>query len=124
VKLFLAICAAGAAGSGARHLVQLGSARWLVPAFPLGTLTVNVVGSFLIAAVAELALRGSLSPEARAVLATGFLGGFTTYSAFNHELVAGFQRGAWLWSAGYGALTVAGCLAAGAAGVWLGRAAG
>jgi CrcB protein len=121
VKLFLAICAAGAAGTGARHLVQLGSARWLGPGLPFGTLAVNLAGSFLLAAVVELALRGSLSPQARAVLATGFLGGFTTYSSFNSELVLGFQRGAWLWSLGYATVTVAGCLAAGAAGVWLGR---
>jgi fluoride exporter len=121
VKTFLGICAGGAIGTGARYLVNVGSARWLGVTFPFGTLLVNLAGSLLLGVVMELGLRGSLSPELRAVLATGVMGGFTTYSSFNYELLAGFERGAWLWSVGYAAATVIGCLATGAAGVWLGR---
>jgi CrcB protein len=123
VKIFLAVCLGGAVGTGARWLVNLGSARWLGNAFPFGTLAVNVAGSFLLAIVMELALRGALSQEARAVLAAGVMGGFTTYSSFNQELLAGFERGAWLWSGGYAAATLIGCLATGAAGAWAARAA-
>lgn len=123
MRTFLTICAGGAAGTGARYLVNLGAARWLGTAFPFATLAVNLAGSFLLGAIMELAVHGAISPELRAVLATGLMGGFTTYSAFNYELVAGFERGAWLWSAIYLIASLAGCLAAGAAGVWLGRAA-
>src|SRR5215212_1458915 len=123
VKTFLSICAGGAVGTGARYLVNLGAARWLGFGFPWGTAAVNLTGSFLLAVVVDLATRGALAPEWRAVLATGVLGGFTTYSSFNHELVAGFERGAWLWSAAYLAATTLGCLATGAAGLWIARAA-
>jgi CrcB protein len=123
VKTFLSICAAGAAGTGARYLVNVAASRWIGAAFPFGTLAVNLVGSCLLGVVMELALRGFLSPEARAVLATGVMGGFTTYSSFNYELLSGVQRGAWAWSAGYLVATVVGCLASGAAGIWLARAA-
>lgn len=122
MKSFLAVCLGGALGTGARFLVVAGSARWPGAAFPFGTLAVNVVGSFLLGALAELALRGAVSQELRVVLATGVLGGFTTYSSFNQDLLAGLDRGAWAWSLGYGFATLAGCLLAGAAGMWLGRA--
>jgi CrcB protein len=122
VKSFLAICLGGAVGTGARFLVVAASARWLGVAFPFGTLAVNVAGSFLLAVVVELALRGAISPELRSVLAMGVMGGFTTYSSFNQDLIAGVERGAWAWSVGYAAATLAGCLAAGAAGTWVGRA--
>jgi CrcB protein len=56
------------------------------------------------------------------MIAMGLLGGFTTYSSFNQDLVAGFERGAWAWSLGYAVVTLAGCLVSGAAGTWLGRA--
>jgi fluoride exporter len=83
---FLWICLAGAAGTGVRYLVSQGAARALGTAFPYGTLMVNVVGCFLIAAVAELALGGApMTPGLRAVLTTGFMGGLTTYSSFNLE---------------------------------------
>jgi CrcB protein len=123
VKTFLAVCLGGAAGTGARHLVNLGAARVLGLGFPYGTLAVNVAGSFLLAVLAETALRGAVSPQLRAVLGAGVLGGFTTYSSFNQEVVQGIGRGAWGFAAGYGALTLVGCLAAGLAGTWAARAA-
>ena len=64
-------------------------------AFPFGTLGVNVVGSFLASAVMVLALeRSALGPDARLVLVTGVLGGFTTYSSFNHETIQLARSGA------------------------------
>jgi CrcB protein len=62
-------------------------------------------------------LAGRLSPETRVVLATGVLGGFTTYSSFNYETVRYFQESAWLLGALNLSLMVAGCLGAGIAGV-------
>jgi CrcB protein len=90
--------------------------------FPFGTVTINVLGSFLISVVMTLSLRtGVPGPNVRLALTTGVLGGFTTYSSFNYETFALWQRGAFLFGALNIAVTVAGCLASGAAGIWLGR---
>jgi CrcB protein len=119
---FLLVCLAGAAGTGARYLVSLGSARYLGPAFPFGTLIVNVVGSFFLAVVAVLGLEvGAISPDARTVLAVGVMGGFTTYSSFNQETLGFLQRGAAFQALGYMAVTLTGCLAAGALGSGVAR---
>lgn len=120
MRHLLLVCAGGALGSGARYLV----ATWAVRAFgadlPRGTLLVNVVGSFVLAFV--LALRAdSVGPEARLFLGAGVLGGFTTYSSFNHETLALLERGSAGLAAANVALTVLGCLAAGVAGLALGR---
>ena len=115
---FLLICLGGAAGTGARYLVATGALKLLGPAFPVGTLTVNLVGSFLLGAIMELGLGfGAISPDVRIVLATGVMGGFTTYSSFNYETLGFLQRGAWLLACGYFVATAAGCLAAGILGV-------
>jgi CrcB protein len=118
LKTFLLICAGGAAGTGARYLVATGMARWLGPAFPAGTLTVNVVGSLLVGAIMDLALRYEVvGPELRLVLVAGVMGGFTTYSSFNHETLGYFARGSWGLGIAYLAATVVGCLAAGMLGI-------
>jgi len=75
----------GALGSGARYGVNLLAGR---TTFPWATLTVNVVGSFLMGALVTLAATRAWSNEARLLLTTGFLGGFTTYSAFSYETVS------------------------------------
>jgi CrcB protein len=96
--------------------------KWLGPAFPFGTLTVNVVGSFLLGAIMELGLAyGALSPGLRVVLATGVMGGFTTYSSFNYETLGYLQRGAWVLGAAYLLATCLGCLVAGALGLAFAR---
>ena len=106
---FLLVCLGGALGSGARYLVAL--------AMPRGTLVVNLVGSFCIALVMAL-LRPS---DLRLLLVTGILGGFTTYSAFNEETLQMMRAGTWGSAALYVFVTVAGCLAAGFAGVAIAR---
>lgn len=79
----------GCLGAIARYLVG----RLLIwPAsalnFPIGTLVVNVVGCFVIGALAQAGeTRSVLSPQARLFLMTGILGGFTTFSAFGNETV-------------------------------------
>ncbi|HVV87200.1 MAG TPA: CrcB family protein [Kofleriaceae bacterium] len=117
---FLLVCAAGAAGTGCRYLVALGLAA-RVPTFPIATLIVNLVGCFLIALVAQLALSApSFSDHLRVVLMTGFMGGLTTYSAFNQEatkLLGSAPRTGAL----YVAVTLLGCFACGLAGTWLAR---
>lgn len=87
MKLLLLATAGGALGAGARHLVnEAFAARGLI-AFPWATLTVNVLGSFLMGIVMALVLsRAGLSPEARVFIATGILGGFTTFSSFSLDV--------------------------------------
>ena len=114
---FVLVCLGGAAGTGARYLLATGALRWLGPAFPWGTLGVNLLGSLLLGAVMELAVLGYLAPDLRVVLASGVMGGFTTYSSFNQETLGYLGRGAWWFGGSYLAGTVVGCLAAGALGV-------
>lgn len=90
----LYIGVAGAFGSIARYLVSGWAAVLWGTTFPFGTLVVNLVGSFFIGMIMQVGLSTDLiSPEARAVLTIGFLGGFTTYSSFNYETVSYFQDG-------------------------------
>ncbi len=86
MERFFVVCGAGAVGCGLRYLVGLGAAAKLPATYPYGTLIVNLVGSFLIALVLEVAIRNvDFSPTLRLAITTGFLGGLTTYSSFNYE---------------------------------------
>ena len=88
--------------------------RWMGGGtFPWHTLGVNLVGAFLIGLLAELlALRFSLAAPLRLLLVTGFLGGYTTFSAFSLEGALMLERGDYFTLALYVFLSVAGCLAA------------
>ena len=89
----LLVAAGGAAGSVSRYLVTLGAARLLGAHFPWGTLAVNIVGSFLMGLVIALgAHKLHISNEMRLTLTTGFLGGFTTFSAFSLDFAYLFER--------------------------------
>lgn len=91
---FLLICLGGALGTGARYLMCDWALARFGDSFPYGTLTVNIIGSFLMGIVMHLGLTTELfSPTTRFVLVTGVLGGFTTYSAFNYETLNYFQNG-------------------------------
>jgi CrcB protein len=119
---FLFIGLAGALGTWCRYLVGLGATKVLGTAFPYGTLIVNVVGCFLMGVAAQLALSiPSMSQTTRLVLTTGFLGGFTTYSAFNQETTTLLrERGATHAALNLG-LTLAGCCVAGLLGTLAAR---
>ena len=113
----------GAIGSVARYGVGAVAAQLLGPAFPWGTLTVNLTGSFLIAFVMHVALSGSaISLELRIFLTSGILGGFTTYSSFNYETLALLNQRAYGLAGLNLAATVLGCLLAGLLGLAAGRA--
>ena len=123
MQRFLLICLAGAVGTGARYLVGLGAARALGPGFAWGTLAVNLAGCFLMCAVATFALVRTDFPETtRLVITTGFMGGLTTYSAFDFELTRYLQTGEVGKGVAYLAATLLGCFATGLLGVALGRA--
>ena len=96
VERLLLVAVGGALGSAARYLVALGAVRWIGADFPYGTLLVNVAGAFLIGLVQGLAVDTGVMPErARLFLATGLMGGLTTYSAFAYETVQLADTGAW-----------------------------
>lgn len=87
------VAAGGAIGASARYLVGVGAARLLGSGFPWGTLIVNVLGCFLMGILIEAAaLKLSLSNEMRTFLATGILGGFTTFSAFSLDFAVLWER--------------------------------
>ena len=118
---FLAICLGGALGTAARYGIGLLAARSFGAAFPWGTLTVNVVGSFLIGAVFAFAV-GRVSDTAVLVMTTGFLGGFTTYSSFNEETLRFATAGNGRMAALYVVTTVFVCLGSGLLGRAVGKA--
>ncbi len=116
------ICLAGAVGTAARYFLSGWLARATGPAFPFGTLTVNVIGSFLLGAIMQVALAvEGFPPTLRLALTTGLMGGFTTYSTFNYETLQYFQEGAWRAGCLNLSVTVVSCLVAGILGVWTGR---
>ena len=118
-KLLL-VCAGGALGSGARYLVSTWAALHLGADFPRGTLIVNASGSFLLALIVSLR-PGLVPPDLRLFLGAGIMGGYTTYSSFNTETLSLLEGGSAGLAAANLALTVAGCLAAGFAGLAAGR---
>jgi CrcB protein len=106
--VLMAVAAGGAAGSVARWLVGVAAARFLGTGFPWGTLAVNVLGGFAIGVLAEVLSRGA-PPLLRPLLITGFLGGFTTFSAFALEAVSLARPLALLYVAVSVALTLGAC---------------
>ena len=94
VKMLLAVAAGGAAGAVGRYLVMSGVGHLFGSGFPLGTIVVNVLGSFALGVLVELsALAWSPAPELRALLVVGVLGAFTTFSTFSMDAVLLFERG-------------------------------
>lgn len=110
------VCFGSGVGGGARYLLSGWIQRALGAGFPYGTLAVNAIGSFVLAALMYAATHTSLSPNARLALTTGAMGGFTTYSTFSYETLRYVQDGAWAVAAANIAGTVVGCLAASMAG--------
>jgi CrcB protein len=126
MERFIWVCLAGAAGTGARYLIAIWAARRLGTAFPYGTLIVNFVGCFAIAAVMHAAAALGWPATTRAAVTVGFIGGLTTYSSFNYATMRLFEQGASAAAALNVALTLAGGFMSGwlglaAARAWLGR---
>ena len=112
---FLLVGVGGALGSMARYGMGLALPS---SGFPYATLTVNVIGCFCIGLALPAASRvEALSPELRLLVVVGFLGGFTTFSAFGHETVSLLRSGG-----GLALVNVAANVALGLAAVGLGRA--
>lgn len=100
--ILIAIALGGALGSLVRHFVSAGIYGVTGTAFPWGIFVVNVLGGFLMGLIVELgALKLNYSPELRAFLTTGILGGFTTFSAFSLDAALLIERGDLLSAALY-----------------------
>lgn len=120
-QLALGVALAGGLGSLARYAVGAALAsptqRW-----PWGTLAVNLIGAALIGVVVAICAARPDGARLRVYLATGFLGGFTTFSSLALETVTQLQRRAYGSAVAYVAVTVVAGVAACAAGLWLGEA--
>jgi fluoride exporter len=118
----LAIAIGGATGALLRFFVSSGVYTWLGRGFPYGTLSVNVLGSFLIGLLTEALVlqRVAITVEYRSAILIGLLGSFTTFSTFSLETLYLIEQGNWL-KAGLNVLgSVFACLFA----VWVGLLSG
>lgn len=118
------VCVGGAAGTAARYGIALWAAGRFGPALPVGTAIVNLAGCFAIALVVSVAIGSDWPETLRLALTVGFLGGFTTYSSFNHEASRLLLEGTPSKAALYSAVTIGGGLVAGWLGLACGRALG
>lgn len=94
MKTLLFVAIGGAVGASGRYAVGMLATHFAPSGYPWGTFAVNVAGSFALGVLAALmALTWSPSPELRAFLVVGLLGGFTTFSAFSLDVVLLAERG-------------------------------
>ncbi len=110
MKYLLFIALGGAAGAVSRYLLSgwahaLWEGKW-----PVGTLLVNMLGSFLIGIVFVLIEKQVVHPDWRSVLMVGFLGAFTTFSTFSLETISLFEDGHAMHAAGYMLVSALSCV--------------
>ena len=120
--ILLAVAIGGALGSLARYAVAslVQSAAW--PGFPWGIFVVNISGGFIMGVITELAaLKLHFTPELRAFLTVGVLGGYTTFSTFSLDSALLIERGAYMSAAAYMAGSAVLSVAALFAGLWIVR---
>lgn len=118
----LLVAAGGAIGASLRHLSGIAALRLLGAGFPWGTLFVNVLGSFIMGLfIAWMVKKTGVSNDVRLFVATGILGGFTTFSAFSLDVANMVERGAMSSAFIYIVASVVISLAAVFIGLWFGR---
>lgn len=120
---FLLVASGGALGAALRHGVGLVAVRHMPAGWPWGTSIVNFSGSLAMGLLAGwLALKAEgLGQEARLFLATGLLGGFTTFSAFSLEAANMLRSGETLKAGLYAGLSVLLGVSALFTGLWMAR---
>jgi CrcB protein len=110
------------AGANLRYLIGQLSSRWFSSSLPIGTLIINVSGSFVLGFfLIWTAERVFADPRWRLLIAVGFCGGYTTYSTYAYETFALFEQGQWLACAANVVLTNVLCVLGAAAGAALAR---
>jgi len=117
IKNLLFVGLGGMLGSMLRYLIAV---VIKAPAFPAATLTVNIIGSFIIAVVLGYAMKNAqFEMNWRLFFATGVCGGFTTFSAFSIECMQLLQQQRYQTFIFYVGLSIVGGISATFAGVWL-----
>ncbi|HEY0702405.1 MAG TPA: fluoride efflux transporter CrcB [Candidatus Acidoferrales bacterium] len=117
---YLMVALGGALGSVLRFAVGSYAADRIGTRFPYGTFAVNITGSFLIGLIVTLITeRANVNPNWRYLIPIGFIGGYTTFSAFEYETFRSMQDGKFLIAS----LNVVLSVALGLLAVWLGVAA-
>ncbi|MFO7606583.1 MAG: fluoride efflux transporter CrcB [Desulfurivibrionaceae bacterium] len=101
----VAVMAGGSIGAASRYILFLVVQRLTGPSFPAGTLSANLLGSFLIGLLWSLFEGSRLTNEWRLFIFTGFLGGFTTFSTFTRETAQLFRVGEWKTALVYAGLS-------------------
>lgn len=115
---WLAVALGGALGAMGRYAITVYTFPLLANRFPIATLSVNLLGSFLIGVCYVLIIeKSAIAPEYRNWLMAGFLGAFTTFSTFALDAVTLWQNGHPQLAAIYVIASVAGCILAVAAGI-------
>lgn len=121
---YLIVFVGGGIGAALRHGVNVASLRLFGPAYPWGTMIINVAGSLAMGLVAAwFALRGDASGPWRLLIATGILGGFTTFSAFSLDAGLLIERQQLAGAALYVGLSVLGAIGGLFLGLWAMRSA-
>ncbi|MCK9172842.1 fluoride efflux transporter CrcB [Desulfuromonas thiophila] len=119
---WLAVALGGGCGCLCRYWLSGWVYAWLGRGLPYGTLAVNLLGSFLLGLLMELALRTTLIGEiGRLALCIGFMGGFTTFSTFSFETWRLLEAGQWLGAGLNVVLNVVLCLVGTGLGIALAR---
>lgn len=99
---YLWVFLGGGLGSALRHGMNIMAARFWGTQYPVGTLCINVLGSFAMGVVVEyLAMKSDLPHQVRLLLTTGLIGGFTTFSTFSLEIATLGSRGEIMWAGLY-----------------------
>ncbi len=120
---YLLVALGGALGATLRHTVNLWAGSAFGPGWPWGTLVANALGSFALGVVMELGEgRTIFGVDARVPLGVGLMGGFTTYSSFNLEVIRLWEGGQMGRAAGYSGGTFMLCLFCGYAGLAVAKA--
>jgi fluoride exporter len=91
--LYVLLAVGGVAGTLCRYALGKWIPGWAGTAFPWGTLTINLAGSFVLGFLMRATEGAATSPEVRGMLTVGFCGAFTTFSTFTYEAVALLQAG-------------------------------
>ncbi len=115
----LALALAGGLGAGTRFLLDGMIGSRVRTSFPLGTVLINITGSFLLGIVSGLAVSGAVPQSVVLVAGTGFLGGYTTFSTASVETVRLVRSGRTVLALVSGLGTLACALGAAALGFWL-----
>jgi CrcB protein len=120
LALFLALSLAGGLGAAARFAADGAISARLHAALPLGTMTVNVIGSFALGLLVSLGSNHGWTPSVVTVVGTGFLGGFTTFSAATVEAARRLHEHRALRDLALPLVTLVAAVTAAAAGLALG----